>query len=264
MLSYARVLVNLDVAKSYPRFLSVELESDATLEVEVLYENIPYSECLSTGHLSTNCPYRVKLALLKSPTQAALLKTPPTIVDAGSASVPEVSANATKVPVVISISEVSGSLALVSEDSVSLATLAIAPIISGNAQSYSHPTNGPPKLPPSTNGSHTLGLNPESDPQYASPIMALSWDVVHVILEKNLAPILDCSNPFFVFEHYTFADPTSFTSKSKNLIDSQSNSVATISGPPTLTIAALCDTTLPKTSNYSSDLPVVNNPIHVR
>ncbi|KAJ8615420.1 hypothetical protein MRB53_034792 [Persea americana] len=165
MLSYARVLVNLDVAKSYPRFLSVELESDATLEVEVLYENIPYSECLSTGHLSTNCPYRVKLALLKSPTQAALLKTPPTIVDAGSASVPEVSANATKVPVVISISEVSGSLALVSEDSVSLATLAIAPIISG---------------------------------------------------------------------------------------------------PPTLTIAALCDTTLPKTSNYSSDLPVVNNPIHVR
>ncbi|XXG82853.1 hypothetical protein AAC387_Pa10g0738 [Persea americana] len=57
MLSYARVLVNLDVTKPGPNSLTVELEGDATVEVEILYENVPCYDCLYAGHLSVKCPY---------------------------------------------------------------------------------------------------------------------------------------------------------------------------------------------------------------
>ncbi|XXG49476.1 hypothetical protein AAC387_Pa02g3653 [Persea americana] len=52
MLSFARVLVNLNVSKLGPSSLSVELEGDSSVEVTILYENIPCSCCFSTGHLS--------------------------------------------------------------------------------------------------------------------------------------------------------------------------------------------------------------------
>lgn len=62
IMSYARVLVNLDVAKPTPGSLTIELEGDAVVEVEVLYENIPCFECLSVGHLSSKCPFSNKRA----------------------------------------------------------------------------------------------------------------------------------------------------------------------------------------------------------
>lgn len=52
MLSYARVLVNLDVTKSGPNSLTLEPEEDATVEVEVQYENVPCFDCHSASHLS--------------------------------------------------------------------------------------------------------------------------------------------------------------------------------------------------------------------
>ncbi|XXG76634.1 hypothetical protein AAC387_Pa08g0941 [Persea americana] len=67
MLSYARVLVNLDATKLGPNFLIVELEGDATVEVEVLYENVLCSDCFSTGHLSAKCPFSNKPALSTPP-----------------------------------------------------------------------------------------------------------------------------------------------------------------------------------------------------
>ncbi|XXG82933.1 hypothetical protein AAC387_Pa10g0805 [Persea americana] len=50
MLSYARVLVNLDVSKLGPSCLSVELEGESSVEVTIIYENVPCSGCFSTGH----------------------------------------------------------------------------------------------------------------------------------------------------------------------------------------------------------------------
>eukprot|EP00268_Persea_americana_P003465 TRINITY_DN11050_c0_g1_i1.p1 TRINITY_DN11050_c0_g1~~TRINITY_DN11050_c0_g1_i1.p1 ORF type:complete len:286 (+),score=11.78 TRINITY_DN11050_c0_g1_i1:3142-3999(+) len=70
MLSFARVLVNLDVAKPNLTSVIVDLEGDGAVEVEVLYENIPYIDCLSTGHLSSKCPFTSKPPLLKTPTIA--------------------------------------------------------------------------------------------------------------------------------------------------------------------------------------------------
>ncbi|KAJ8636810.1 hypothetical protein MRB53_011077 [Persea americana] len=58
----------LSIASSVvPRKLFVELEGDTAVDVEVHYENVPCSECLSVGHLSGKC--------LFSATKPALLKT---------------------------------------------------------------------------------------------------------------------------------------------------------------------------------------------
>ncbi|KAJ8639593.1 hypothetical protein MRB53_016287 [Persea americana] len=79
MFSFARVQVLLDVASSSPRTLIVELEGEDSLEVEVQYESIPCSKCLSPGHLPTKCPYKKKPGLMKTPAQAAVLITPSTL-----------------------------------------------------------------------------------------------------------------------------------------------------------------------------------------
>ncbi|XXG67040.1 hypothetical protein AAC387_Pa06g0474 [Persea americana] len=50
MLSYAKVLVNLDVSKPGPSCLLVELEGESSVEVTIIYENVPSSGCFSTGH----------------------------------------------------------------------------------------------------------------------------------------------------------------------------------------------------------------------
>lgn len=71
LLSFARVLVNLNVAEVNPRYITVEMEGDEKVEVEVQCENIPCSSCLSAGHLSTKCPFRDKPALLPSPVLAS-------------------------------------------------------------------------------------------------------------------------------------------------------------------------------------------------
>lgn len=78
MLSYARVLVNLDVTKSGPNSHTIKQEGDATIEIEVLHEYDPYSNCLSTCHLSAKSPFTNKPALLKTPSSATLLKSPTT------------------------------------------------------------------------------------------------------------------------------------------------------------------------------------------
>ncbi|XXG85934.1 hypothetical protein AAC387_Pa11g0929 [Persea americana] len=74
ILSYARVLVNFDVGKPGARLLSVDMEGEGVVEVEVLYENIPCSECLSSGHLQAKCPFTHKLGIWKTPTPAPSLQ----------------------------------------------------------------------------------------------------------------------------------------------------------------------------------------------
>ncbi|KAJ8650247.1 hypothetical protein MRB53_003270 [Persea americana] len=81
MLSFARVQVLLDVARSSPRLLTVALEGEESVNVEVQYESIPCSECPSAGHLSTKCPFKLKPRLLKTPAQDAVPTAPTTIED---------------------------------------------------------------------------------------------------------------------------------------------------------------------------------------
>ena len=78
MFSFARGQVLLDVASFSPRTLTVELEGEDSIKVEVQCESIPCSECLSTGHLPTKCPYRKKPGLMNTPSQAAVLIAPST------------------------------------------------------------------------------------------------------------------------------------------------------------------------------------------
>lgn len=78
MLYFARVLVNLDVKMTGPGVLVVELEGDTVVEVEVQYENVPRSKCLSASHLSRKWPFSAaKPPLLKTPTLSPQPQTVP-------------------------------------------------------------------------------------------------------------------------------------------------------------------------------------------
>ena len=57
LLSYARVLVNLNVAKASPGFITIDFEGDVVAEVAVQYENVPCLDCLAAGHLTSKCPF---------------------------------------------------------------------------------------------------------------------------------------------------------------------------------------------------------------
>ncbi|KAJ8626293.1 hypothetical protein MRB53_019600 [Persea americana] len=105
-----------------PSCLLVELEGESSVEVTIIYENVPSSGCFSTGH-----------------------STAPTPPNPPSASIP---------------------------------------------------------IPPGTSPV------PTSDNYMTNPILSLPTDVTYAILEKILAPSLDCSNPFSILEHNSLADPT--------------------------------------------------------
>ncbi|KAJ8632849.1 hypothetical protein MRB53_026185 [Persea americana] len=66
MFSFARVQVLPNVVSSSPGTLTVKLEGEDIVEVEVQYESILCSQCLSARHLSTKCPFIMKPGLLKT------------------------------------------------------------------------------------------------------------------------------------------------------------------------------------------------------
>ncbi|KAJ8645020.1 hypothetical protein MRB53_006768 [Persea americana] len=57
-------LAEKDVASVSPSSITVELEGDVIMDVAVQYENVPCAECLSSGHISPKCPFRLKSGLL--------------------------------------------------------------------------------------------------------------------------------------------------------------------------------------------------------
>lgn len=181
------------------------------------------------------------------------MKTPPTLAISGTVLEPEASTNGCQPLVAILVPQISASLTFV------LPSPAAIPYSSGKTSHSSSP-NCSPILPPSTNSSHSLGLSSASDLQHDNQITTPPSDVVYEVLEKAPVPILDCSNPFSILEHYTSAEPTSFTSKSKNLISAQSYIEETIPGPQALVIASVPSSkpdnlisTLTETSSSPSD-----------
>ena len=76
MLSFVRVQVLLDVTRASSRHLTVELEGENSVIVEVQYERIPYSECLSVGHQSFTCPFSSKPNPVKTPAPDPVLIVP--------------------------------------------------------------------------------------------------------------------------------------------------------------------------------------------
>lgn len=50
LLTYARILINLDLSTRKPTEIEVELEGDSEALLSVSYENLPCSNCLSHGH----------------------------------------------------------------------------------------------------------------------------------------------------------------------------------------------------------------------
>lgn len=68
--------MNQDVTNPNPKSISVDLKGDAKVEVDVQYENIPCSECLSAGHLTAKCPFAAKRGILRTPDPVTIHEKP--------------------------------------------------------------------------------------------------------------------------------------------------------------------------------------------
>ncbi|KAJ8633582.1 hypothetical protein MRB53_026918 [Persea americana] len=214
MLFFARVQVLMDVAKESPSHLTVDLEGEGAVEVEVQYENIPCSECLSTGHLSSKCPFTHRPGLIKTSALADLPITPISARSAGSVSEQLASPmEPSSLPkVVISGSANPGSpSATLSPPINMLPPPTLGPPINLPSTSLANPTTFPSftaTRPNSVATPTSSGLPPNC------PLSVLPSDVVVEILGKIPPPALECSNPFSILEHCTLVDPCTSISKS--------------------------------------------------
>lgn len=57
ILTYARVLVNIDLSKPRPSAILVDLQGERELEIEVSYENCPYPTCYKVGQSHQAYPF---------------------------------------------------------------------------------------------------------------------------------------------------------------------------------------------------------------
>lgn len=64
LLTYARILINLDLSKEKPTKIKVNLEGDSRALLSISYENFPCSNCLSARHSEKFC--RFGLAVTKA------------------------------------------------------------------------------------------------------------------------------------------------------------------------------------------------------
>eukprot|EP00268_Persea_americana_P001034 TRINITY_DN103089_c0_g1_i1.p1 TRINITY_DN103089_c0_g1~~TRINITY_DN103089_c0_g1_i1.p1 ORF type:complete len:201 (+),score=19.25 TRINITY_DN103089_c0_g1_i1:51-653(+) len=60
ILTFSRVLVNIDLSKPKPPSILVNLQVEGELEISVEYEHCPCSLCLSLGHSQLTCPLSSK------------------------------------------------------------------------------------------------------------------------------------------------------------------------------------------------------------
>ncbi|XXG45984.1 hypothetical protein AAC387_Pa02g0929 [Persea americana] len=206
ILSYARVLVNLDVGKPGPRLLTIEMEGEYAIEVEVLYENVPCSKCLSVGHLQAKCPYTSKPSILKTPTTSASFSKPVPLdnLQENSAPIPHNPSPCPGTTVPPTSFTVPSSSQFLSSPRNSLppGIPDPTPSISNHssvAQTVSiSPVKQPTSLPPDNTDSHT-----------ENPIMSFPSNIIFEILDKIPAPVIAYLNPFSVLENCSLVEPTS-------------------------------------------------------
>lgn len=55
ILTFARILVNLDLSKPRPQSILVDLEGEFEITVSISYENVPCSACFSSSHPDESC-----------------------------------------------------------------------------------------------------------------------------------------------------------------------------------------------------------------
>lgn len=55
ILTYANILVNLDLPKPKPHQIKVDLEGESEVFLSIAYENPPCAKCFSTGHTKISC-----------------------------------------------------------------------------------------------------------------------------------------------------------------------------------------------------------------
>ncbi|XXG85956.1 hypothetical protein AAC387_Pa11g0950 [Persea americana] len=231
----------------YPHSISVDLEGDTKVEVEVQYENIPCSECLSAGHLTGKCPFVLKRGILKE--HGNVRDGAPTIAILGEPSQLHTSADSSEVPIFTEATIVNtekegdqglstdSSLLEVVDPKVSLPK----PILSASID----------------NSTMTILESNEGN-----PVLSLLRDIIHNILEKISAPVVDLSNPFLVLEHSSVIEPVFSYSLSKYIPEASKNVSDPSLGPPTLNRLSGSPTLNPLPGSPTPDLdPLSSSPL---
>lgn len=78
-LTYARLLVNIDLSKPRSHSILVNLEGEKELEIQVVHKNSPCSNCVAFGHSISTCPFcPTKIPQPASPNSSAQGRIAPT------------------------------------------------------------------------------------------------------------------------------------------------------------------------------------------
>ncbi|XXG88117.1 hypothetical protein AAC387_Pa12g0372 [Persea americana] len=244
ILTFARVLVNVDLSKRKPQSILVDLQGETELEIVVSFENYPCSVYYQTGHYHQSCPSATQPGKPASPN--------PEPVPITKATQPPPSLSPTLETSVISLDVLPpppnpkknqpGNVALAPPLTTAttqnifsppqnhlsfnpssstppvypanLSTL-VSPTLSSiqptSTQPHSlHNTIIPPTNTSSPGQAKAKTIPPPSSklPVYSPSINDLPYDVTSLILEKTSTPTIDTSNPFSIVENCSFVDQT--------------------------------------------------------
>lgn len=219
LLTFARILVNIDLSRPKHSAIKVDLEGEEEVLLLVSYENLPCSHCLSPGHSESSCNYVPSTSKLNSTRpephiREGILGKPPTLAPAFQAPHTLISVDPPE-PVPQSghdsiclvttqnlhlTESVPPTGPIVSVDQVTINSV-VPPSITFQASipPPQRKTTPPPQNPtPSTGKIQNLQNRLEELPQ----------EIMLENLEKIPAPKLDTSNPFSILENCSFIEPT--------------------------------------------------------
>ena len=237
ILTYARVLVNIDLSKLKPPVILVDLQGERELEIEVSYENCPCSVCYQIGHSDQHCPSSNQsgkplsgLGLsttipVHSVTSHPLSQiplsnhplldrhtSPPTSMDA---LLPNSHPSSYTTPVPPFTPAPPPNLSPLTAPVSAPRPASPKPINITPSLSPSHPLPTPhsnsynsiassPEPPSANTPSANISKLKENSPS----IIDLPYDVVFVILQKTSTLTIDTSNPFSILENCSLLEPT--------------------------------------------------------
>ncbi|XXG76740.1 hypothetical protein AAC387_Pa08g1032 [Persea americana] len=247
ILTFSRVLVNIDLSKPKPPSILMNLQGEGELEISVEYEHCPCSLCLSPGHSQLTCPLSSKPPISKplssssstlDPSKTSSLPPAPPVPDSPPLpSPPSVCQSLSLPPQPRQGASQSQSGWLTPSQ---FCRLTPTPLPLNNPSCWKTPTPLPINLSLLLHSSHNLLLllfplcllliwsplvplaipiHQTSTPTPLHQTFAptekanspsrtdLPCDVVSKILQKIPTPTIDISNPFSILDHCSLLDP---------------------------------------------------------
>ncbi|KAJ8624535.1 hypothetical protein MRB53_033065 [Persea americana] len=184
---------------------------------DYLLSTVSQSPFLMDGHLTGKCPFVLKRGILKE--HGNVRDGAPTIAILGEPGQLHTSVDSSEVPIftedTIVNTEKEGDQGLSTDSSL---LEVVDPKLSL-----------PKPIPSASTDNSTMAILESNE---GNPVLSLLRDIIHNILEKISAPVVDLSNPFLVLEHSSVIEPVFSYSLSKNIPEASKNVSDPSLGPP--------------------------------